>query len=329
MNTNFRQTVIVGIFTLGSIVVAVMGMHYVQKGIKTNSYRAWALLNDADGLYKKSRVMIAGIVVGEIVGIRLYKGKARLDLLIRQDVQLYKDATIAKVSLGLLGDQGIVLTRGTQKSGNLPDNGQIKIIRKVGLMANLGKTLPKVNRAIPGIVKLTRALGDISDGPANKGQGSLRDIAEAMRKVAQALSKSINQNQQKVSNIIRSVERLTRVIAQLSSNNAKQISAIIRDVRKITGNASKLSGEEKTLRETLGYIRDVTKTLRDLAREIKPGSEHVTRSLKNLEKTLAQVSQISSKINKGKGTLGRLINDGKMLKQIEEQSATLPGLSIA
>lgn len=317
MSRNFRQALIVGIFTLSSAVAAIVFMHYVRKGISMSAYKVWAQLPDADGLYKKSRVMIAGIVVGEIISIDLYKGKARLDFYIRKDVKLYKDATIAKVSLGLLGDQAIVLTPGTPKAGRLKSGDEIKNIRKVGLMATLNKTVPKINQAIPGIVKLTKALGDLSEGPSSQGKGSMRDIAESLRKVAMALSKSMAQNENRVNNILKSVERISLVLARTSSANARQISAIIKDVKKITGNARRLSGEEKTLRDTLRYVRDITKSVRDLAKDAAPGSKTLQKALKNLEKTLAHIRDITGTINKGQGNIGKLVKGDKIVTKVE------------
>lgn len=317
LNKNFQQALIVGVFTLSSVIAAVFFMHYVRKGISGGAYKVWALLHDADGLYKKSRVMIAGIVIGEIVDIGLQEGKARIDLRIRKDVTLYKDASIAKVSLGLLGDQGIVLTPGIQKKSVLTDGGQIKNIQKIGLMETLSNTVPKINEAIPGIVKLTKALGDLSEGPASQGRGSLRDIAESLRSLAMALSKSIQQNQERVNTILRSVERISVVMARTSQANAKQISGIISDVKDITTNARRLSGEEKTLRETLRYVRDITKSVRDLAKDASPSSKVAQQALQNLERALHQLNQIAGTINKGQGTIGRLIKDDTIVKQVE------------
>ena len=72
----------------------------------SGGYTVHAYLNDAAGLASYSRVMIAGIPIGTVQSIRLEKGKARVDVKVRPDVPLHKDATLAKRSSSLLGVPG-------------------------------------------------------------------------------------------------------------------------------------------------------------------------------------------------------------------------------
>lgn len=317
MIKHIRETLIVGGLTVFSIVGAVLFMHTVRKGVTTASYSVWAVLPSADGLYHKSRVMIAGIIIGEIKSISLHQGKARIDMRIRKDVELYKNATIAKLSLGLLGDQVLVLTPGDLKTGFIGENGQITEIRQIGLMSSLENMTPQLDQALPELVKLSRTLGDLSAGPSDLGKGSFREIASSLRDVAQALSSSLNQNQDRFNRIIMSVERITNSVANLSQQQSGQITEIIKDIRAITGSARNLSLQEDTLRQTLQNVLEITKQLRNISTEAGPEAKKLYASIAKLEQVMASVQSIGQKIDQGKGSIGRLINDDQLVRKVE------------
>ncbi len=324
MERNIRQTLIVGALTIFATVGAVVFMHAVKKGISTRSYRVWALLPDANGLYKKSKVMIAGVIVGEIVSIKLQGTYARIDLKIREDVKLYRDASIAKVNLGLLGDKALVLDPGDPKTGFIGDGGQIKNIKKVGLSAVIDKAVPKIGEAIPHLVRLSKTLGDLADGPSQIGRGSVREIAESLRVLAKALSQSVQNNRHRFDKIIRAVERVALAAAKTSQLTSQQIVKILRDVREITKNIKKLSTREEILAETLANLQQITSDLKDLIREVAPASsKHLRKSLASLDKTLDNIRSISEKIEKGQGTIGKLINDDKVITKVENTLADI------
>ncbi len=307
-----KQAILVGFFFLFGLIGAVLLMHGVKKGIATSSYHVFTRLPNADGLYGKSRVMIAGIIVGQIDSIRLEGEKARIDLSIRSDVKLYKDASIAKVSTGLLGDYALVLRKGTPSTGFIGDGGEIKHTFAKGIMAQVSKVTPK-------LMRLTKTLEDLSAGPSNKGKGALREVAESMKILAKALSQSVLQNQKRIAEIIGAIHKITMTISHSTNKNMEQVSLIIRDVRAVTKNLRRMSQQEGTLKQIMTDVRDLTKTFRNIMKnQVSPGAKDLKKTLAKLDATMTQIREISGKINKGKGTLGKLINDKKLIDKAEE-----------
>lgn len=286
-------------------------MHSVYKGLTTRSYRVWALLPDADGLYQKSRVMVAGIIIGEITTIGLQGNQARIDLRIKEEIKLYKNASIAKVGSGLLGDQVLSLLPGDVKTGPLKDGDQIKLLRKEGLMATLSE-------AAPNLSKLTDTLRDLSAGPEEKGRGSIRDIADSIRTLARSLNASVEQNQTRINEVMIAVEKITKVAASASQQNLGKVNEIVRNIRDVTDNLKRVSGQDKVIVEILQNVRAMTTEVRRVVeKQVGPGSDDLRRIVQRLDKTMGQVEQISSKINEGKGTVGRLINDRTLIDKVE------------
>src|SRR4026209_2507165 len=67
-------------------------------------YKLYADFDCASGLAGRSRVVIAGLPVGEIIDRKLVGKKARIWVKVREDVQIFDTAVIAKKSSSLLGE---------------------------------------------------------------------------------------------------------------------------------------------------------------------------------------------------------------------------------
>ena len=75
-------------------------------------YVVYALFDDAVGVVKNSQVRVAGIPVGTIEGVRLEKGKARIDIRVQSGVPLFTDAAVSKNSSSLLGEYYLAISAG-------------------------------------------------------------------------------------------------------------------------------------------------------------------------------------------------------------------------
>src|SRR5512132_4054540 len=90
-------------FAVG-LLVAVCGAAFLiaftffRKGgyAEKDTYVVYAFFEDATGLTWKSRVQIAGIQIGEVERIVLEGGRARLDLRVKNDIDLKVDACLTK-----------------------------------------------------------------------------------------------------------------------------------------------------------------------------------------------------------------------------------------
>src|SRR5262245_15821229 len=95
----------VGLFVLVVAGAAVLIYRFVSRTTGTaGGYTVFAELRDATGLAPQSRVMMAGIPVGNIQSIRLDRGLARVDIRMMPDVALHDDAAVGKRSASLLGE---------------------------------------------------------------------------------------------------------------------------------------------------------------------------------------------------------------------------------
>lgn len=65
---------------LGIAAVIFVKRYIDDQGGSEDTYRVYALFDDAQGLVAQSRVVVAGIPIGSISSIRLSGGRARVDI---------------------------------------------------------------------------------------------------------------------------------------------------------------------------------------------------------------------------------------------------------
>ncbi|MEE2645169.1 MAG: MlaD family protein, partial [Myxococcota bacterium] len=124
----------VGLLVISGAVTFVVMSAQVREGIREDesSYRVSAILDDVGGLVQNSRVMIAGIPVGQIEQIELEGERARIWLVLDLPTPLLSDTRLVKRSAGLLGENFISLSPG-QSGAPVLSGGQLhQVHQEVG-----------------------------------------------------------------------------------------------------------------------------------------------------------------------------------------------------
>ena len=95
----FSAALKVGITTVLILVMSTVAYRFVSKSMRGPSGPVvWALFKDATGLVDKSRVQVAGLLIGEIVDRRLQGNLARDAIRIRPDIEMWANAALHKKS---------------------------------------------------------------------------------------------------------------------------------------------------------------------------------------------------------------------------------------
>ncbi len=300
----------VGITALVIAALAYFAFKFVSKGIKgEEGYEVWALFHDATGLVDKSRVQVAGLTIGEIERRRLQGNYARVDIKIKPDTELWSNAVIYKKTASLLGEFYLEIDPGTPESPDpltkLPvknyllkdcqatthkDNcnqitNVVEAITTTDVLAQINETLPVLRDILKDIQSLT--------------SGPLRDIA---LEVKGGISKNAE-----------AAERLLNHIDQIAV-----------DVKGITSGPA-----NKDLRDSMHNIREITESIRKLvgtgegqvnstADKIKEQLDKLSVTLDKFNHSLDDVSEVTSHVAKGEGTVGRLLKDETIADNITD-----------
>jgi phospholipid/cholesterol/gamma-HCH transport system substrate-binding protein len=294
--------------TVGALVLVVALISY--KLIRSTSERntasegitVWALFHDASGLFEKSRVMTAGISVGQIEKRELdpKTAMAKITIRIAPNITLYENAVVTKKSASLLGEYYLEIDPGSElqasreknappmKMRKLKDGDQlIHVIEPVAfgdMMASIGTLIPVMREILQDVRTLTS--GPISD-------------------IANNVNELIERNSVVLDRLLSRVDHIAATVENVTTAEAGDVKESIKNVREITESIKSLIGTTHEQVAKLG--------------EKGGGSiDKLQSSIDNLDKTMKSIEETTSKINEGKGTIGTLVNDDTIARNVEQ-----------
>jgi len=291
--------------TVGVFVAVVVGLSYFlirstsERSSGSKGYAVWGLFHDASGLFEKSRVQTAGISVGQIDKRELDPKTARAKITVRilPHIVLYENAVVSKKSASLLGEYYLEIDPGSamaevrgqpQQMRVLKEGDQIKFVREptpIGdVMADVGTLLPILRDILEDVRKLTG--------------GTITNIAENVNQL-------IETNSTVLERLLNRVDRIAANVEGVTTAEADDVKQSIKNVREITESIKGLIGATHgQVAETGGAVR---------------GSiDRLQATMNSLEKTMKNVETVSTRLEKGEGTAGRLLSDDTIARNIED-----------
>ena len=269
----------VGLLVLGSSVILLWMTMMVGKFDfgKSKGYSVAATFDTVSGLDLKAAVRMAGVQIGTVEAVQLENSKARVVLRIDPEVKIPKGSEAAVKTMGLLGDKYVDLIPPQQRA----EDGQQPQER-----AGFYKEGDRIERSVASsdadqlITKLSAIADDIK-----QVTGSLRNVFGSQR-------------------------------------GEKSMEDILHDLRQTTANIKDFSyalrgdGSELVVRLN-ELVQNLNGMVNDNKDNLKVTMENVREASKNAEMALASIENITKRIDRGEGTLGKLVNDDGMYNNID------------
>jgi phospholipid/cholesterol/gamma-HCH transport system substrate-binding protein len=293
----------VGALVLATVVLGVIIFKAITEGVgKGKGIVVWARFGDAKGIYEKSRVLSAGLEVGQIEKRELDgSGKARINIRVVPDrIKLYKNAVVAKRAASLLGEFYIDLDPGTAMEKGVPvpelkDGDQIiHVIEPV----EMGQIIEQVGMTLPILRDILRDVRELTSG-------QVKDIAYNVNKM-------ITTNSVTLERLLQRVDHIAANIDDITTSEAQDLKVAISNVRDITEGVKSLVGTSE------GEVKGTGEKLRNSVDKLQASIDSLEHSMKNIETTTDHLA-------KGDGTIGRLVNDptiGNNIEEITEDAST-------
>jgi phospholipid/cholesterol/gamma-HCH transport system substrate-binding protein len=278
----------VGLFFTGTIVllgVLIFRSEKLEIGGKRNQSERFTFFDQVAGLNLQSAVRIAGVKVGDVRTITLEKGKARVVLGLSNDVPVYADANVSLGSIGILGEKFIDLDPGHSAKGPFPED----------------KPLPS---------KAGVSLDSLME--------TLADIGKNVKGVTQALNESIGgeQGRQKLDEIVDNIRVLTAEFRAMSQENHGAINHTMANVEALSTDLRdrlpKLAQQFETVGKNLNAILEENRP------ELKGVVGDVRKLAQSFQGTADNLKTLTDRVNKGEGTIGKLLNDEATVRKINE-----------
>jgi phospholipid/cholesterol/gamma-HCH transport system substrate-binding protein len=300
------QAVKVGVLVL----VLAIGSYGVWRAVGTtpagaDAYRLWIDLQDASGLPVGSRVMVAGLPVGEISSLDIVGRRARVTMRIRRDVEVWDNAVAMKKSSSLLGDfyieidPGLAVTvdaDGQQvEHERLADGDQIRrVVEAVSpedLMRQVEETIPKVDQVLLSVRDLSEDVRAIVTGPLASMAARLDDLVQEEADTLAAILATADRS-------LRNIEQVTRDIRGATDGADRRVDQILGNLESASANADQLMASARS--------------------ELELTAAALRERLDDTQEILGHSASVARKIDEDEGTLGRLVNDPTIADNIAE-----------
>lgn len=294
-------------FRVGLLVILALGilfgfLTFSKKGgmEQDAAVEVYAYFRDASGLGKKSRVQIAGIPVGEIISIELIGLRAKVTIRIKKEIGVRRNASLTKRSESLLGDYLIDLAPGTEDQPPILNGEEIvSVLDAPGMEAVMGS----IQLIAQDVQQVTRSLRNVLGG--EKGQASLESIVANLTTLTAAVDKTIRDSATRLDQILNNVEGISGDIRKMTTKEQNNISSIVANIDAIS----------KDVRDVMASVKRV---VGENEGEVEGGVASVKETLAKLDRTLANVEEVSKNIKDGKGTVGALLADERLGQKLSD-----------
>lgn len=277
----------VGLALVLSVVVFVLGIRYFEDiPLFSGTYTLHTSFENAGGLVAGNSVRVNGVTVGQVEQVALSPdAKAALVRFhVHKGVRIPQGSTTSISGTSVLGAVRLDVAPGPSGNDALAPGAFLPSASAGGLDALLDRAPDLVDRADTLLFEAGTMLGG-ARGLLENPESDLRRTLTAVRGSAEALNGLLRAEQ----------DRLTRVLDGVAT---------------LTDNLNGLTGPGgDSLRATVQNLNQV------LAR--------LDRNMASLEQTTASLDAVVGKINRGEGTLGRLVNDDALYVRLDSTLANL------
>lgn len=287
----------VGIFVLiGIILLVYMSLKVggIQFG-REEGYEIFIRFDSAAGLDKDASVRVAGVEIGRVKDILLQNNKAKVVLRIHPDVKIGKDFTAVLKTKGLLGERYVELIPGSPSATSMESGGEIT---RITTYTDMDKLITILSDAAVDIKKVSESLGNVLGG--NEGQATLKNIVTNIEDITKRLNSIVKSNDEKFGRMMTNFEEFSKVLNERGPEITDGLKAVADNLNQVIAeNRGPLKdgiGNIKTATDKLGETLD---TINRLAKNVEP----------KIDDSVNSINSIVKKIDKGEGTLGKLVND--------------------
>jgi phospholipid/cholesterol/gamma-HCH transport system substrate-binding protein len=269
--------------------------------LKKEGFTVYVYFRDTAGLDEKTKVKIAGVDAGAIEKIELKEGVAKLTLSVRKDVVLYSDAVASIKATGLLGDKYLEINIG-ERQPQLKNGDAIPNVIELIDIDDILRKLSKVSENISILaVSLNETFG------SEESKNALKETVLNLGNITSNLNGTIVANDRNLRNVLDNIKNLTASLSEVVDKNKGPLSATISNFQDFSGKL-KTDGPE--------LIANLNKATRDL-------KEMIDENKSAVKSTVSSLNNIAQQVDKGEGTLGKLVKDDKLYDSINKAAEGL------
>ncbi len=282
----------VGAISIIALVLLVLGFNFLKgKKLFSNDILLSARYGNVQGLQASNPVMINGLQVGSVAKINTDKDMRKIivDLDITKDIHIPNNS-IAVIQTSLLGTPNIEILLG---SSTTYFKHKDTIATQVGA-GMLSDVMGKVDPVLNGV---------------KKAVGSADTLLNNFNSVINAAAKK------NIAEMLDNINKITAsIILSTSSLNTllnAQNGALSKSLNNVSGITSNFAGNNDKINSVVSNLDKTTKKFAEL---------DVQNTLDTLNGAIANLKALLANISNSKGTLGLLMNDATLYKNLSSTS---------
>jgi len=287
---------------VGAVIIVALGLLYFGmnylKGsdVFSKSRSFYAIYEKVDGLSTDNVVLVNGFKVGRVASITLIPENGNLimvEMEILEDQLNIPDSSVARiVSEDVLGSNAISLEFTQDTIYHVSGDTLISDIDEA-LQSIIEEKLAPLQLQIEGVI------------------AEARDLVTTTKILVTTTNESI----EKAKTSMDIINKTTRDIDKLVVTQNENLTRVLGDITAIASN-----------------IRNNSKNINAILENVATISDSLTRAnyaaaIENATNALTQLDSMITKINEGEGSLGMLLNDDKLYKNLEQASLEIDKLA--
>jgi phospholipid/cholesterol/gamma-HCH transport system substrate-binding protein len=282
-----------GILTVLTIFLVVWGMNYLKgRDIFSRQITFYAVYNDVSGLIQSNPVSLNGVNIGQVNRIGFLpdgSGRILIECIIDNVVPIPANSTSMLSGASLTGSREIILLLGdspqTINSGDtLASSMQISLQEEVSqLVIPIRERAEELFAQVDSVMVVFQSIFN----PQTRNN----------------ITSSFGSIQQTLENLERTTDTFDK--------ESTRIANILANVESISQN---LRNNNENLTNILTNFSEISDTL---------AAANIRQTMANAEQSVQNLNQVLDKINRGEGSLGLLVNDEKLYRNLDNSATQL------
>ncbi len=290
----------IGAFGIVTLTLFIISVNFIKgKDIFHRNRTFYAVYETTSGIQDAAPVSVSGLEVGKVTDMRFLSknsNKILLELTVYKDVAIPSNSVARIFSLDLLGTKNVEIVFGNSKTE--AQNGDTLI---GGSQMSLTE---EVNKQV---------------APIKLKAENLLSSLDTMVTVLQAVfnsetRKNLIASFSSIRTTLKNLENTSYSVDTLVYGQRKRLERIMFNVESITETFRK---NDENISNILSNFSAISDTL---------AKSNLAATLANVNSVLSRVESITTKIDKGEGSIGLLVNDQKLYNNLNNSAAQLNAL---
>ncbi|MBS7563091.1 MCE family protein [Mucilaginibacter sp. Bleaf8] len=287
----------IGILTVVGITILILGYSYLKgNDVFSGSKKFYAIYQNVDGLTLSKPVLVNGFPIGHVskMQLQIASGYTVVELKIDPKYDIPSNTLARLESTDLLGSKAIVF-----ELGNSREFAEDQDTLRADIQGSLAESLQPVQRKAEDLIA--------------RMDSTLSSVNKILNP---EFRKNVDRSFVSIANSLQTLEGTTKKIDHLVGSQTGHIDRIMANSEALTSN----------LRASTVRLNTTTANFERISADV--ANSNLSGTLASANKAMSDLQSTVNRINSGQGSLGMLLNDDQMYKNLNAASANLNNLFI-